>query len=271
MELSVWSSYYVDLSPEDAVLEFEKHGIYYSELSDEHAAVLLSRGDPKEVGRRFREYADAHGVKFTQGHLWLRCRLCGPEREKTISTLKDWLDLFYFAGVKNAVLHCDGYSFAEDTPDEEKYRANIEAIKELTGYIKGKDLTICLENLRLFVFTADELLYVVEEVGGENIGICLDTGHLNLVGGDQVEFIRKAGKYLKALHIADNDGTSDQHMMPYGRGNIDFLVVMRALKEIGYGGLFNLEIPGERNCPVEIRGYKLEYIKKMYDYLYNNA
>ena len=39
----------------------------------------------------------------------------------------------------------------------------------------------------------------------------LDTGHANISGIDQVEFIRKAGTQIKALHIADNEGTSDQH------------------------------------------------------------
>ena len=55
--------------------------------------------------------------------------------------------------------------------------------------------------------------------------------------------------------------------MPFGRGTVDFIGVVRALKEINYDGLFNLEIPGERHCPLEIRGYKIEYIKRMYEYL----
>ena len=76
-------------------------------------------------------------------------------------------------------------------------------------------------------------------------GICLDTGHLNLKDKDQRNFILKAGKRLKALHIADNQGETDQHMMPYGRGNIDFDEVIRALREVDYEGLFNLEIPCE--------------------------
>ncbi len=53
----------------------------------------------------------------------------------------------------------------------------------------------------------------------------------------------------------------DKHMMPYGRGNIDFDEVMKALAQVGYTGLFNLEIPGEFNAPLEIRMAKLKYIK----------
>jgi sugar phosphate isomerase/epimerase len=97
----------------------------------------------------------------------------------------------------------------------------------------------------------------------------LDTGHLNLTANpNQAEFIEKAGKHIKALHIADNEGLGvDQHMMPFGRGTVDIVSVIKAMKALNYQGLYNLEIPGERLAPLEIRGYKLEYIKKMFSYL----
>lgn len=72
---------------------------------------------------------------------------------------------------------------------------------------------------------------------------------------------------MTALHIADNEGERDQHMIPFGKGNINFEEVVRTLREIDYEGLFNLEIPGERLAPLPVRGYKLEYIRKCYDYL----
>ena len=169
--------------------------------------------------------------------------------------------------ISKAVLHCDGESFPTDTSLENKYMENILVLKELTEYAKDKDIVICIENLRKFTSEVDELLYIVNSVGGDNIGICLDTGHLNLNSKDQEGFIKRAGKYLKALHIADNEGYTDQHMMPFGKGNVDFLKVMQALKEVKYDGLFNLEIPGERNCPLEIRKYKIDYIKNVYEYL----
>ena len=99
-------------------------------------------------------------------------------------------------------------------------------------------------------------------------GVCLDTGHLNLhEDRDPYRFIISAGNRLHALHIADNEGASDQHLMPFGRGSVDFSAVVKGLREIGYEGLFNYEIPGERNAPLAIRGYKLQYIKQCYDHL----
>ena len=43
MKLSVWSSYYFDLSPEDALKEFKSHGFDCCEISFEHAYVLMKR------------------------------------------------------------------------------------------------------------------------------------------------------------------------------------------------------------------------------------
>lgn len=274
MDLSIWSSYYIDLSPEDAVLEMERCGYHYSELSDEHAAVLLSRdGKPKEIGRAFKEFADAHHVSFPQGHLILNIKLC-DEQTPVVEILKTWFDLFEGIGIENAVLHCDPLLTHEELSMDEVREKNAAVLRQLTDVLKGRKLVICLENLRaypgyerVYPDSVDEILWQLDRVGSENLGICLDTGHLNLTVRDQANFIHKAGKHLKALHIADNDGSCDQHIMPYGMGHVNWTEVVQALKEIGYDGLFNLEIPGERNCPLEVRNYKALYIKQVFDYM----
>ena len=112
---------------------------------------------------------------------------------------------------------------------------------------------------------------MIDAVGSEHIGICLDTGHLNITEKDQRYFITKAGKRLRALHIAQNDGTKDHHIMPFGRGDVDFFCVVRALREIGYEGIFNLEIPGETQIPLPLRHEKMKFIKAAYAYLMENA
>ncbi len=271
MKLSVWSSYYYELSPEDAVLEFEKHGYHHCELSDEHAQVLMERGDATEVGRQFKAFADAHGVSFSQAHMILGIKLCA---DGSVDILKNQLDLFKAIGVKAAVLHCDSMRVHPDMPLEEKRAKNVDALRQLLDYIADTDMVICLENLRghTIVKTAESLLYFIDELKSPNLGICLDTGHLNTTENkSQKEFIQKAGKHIKALHIADNEGATDQHMMPYGRGTVNIVEVISEMKKIGYDGLYNLEIPGEKKGPYPIRGYKLDYIKRVFEYLDNET
>ena len=267
MKLAIWSNYYHELSPEDAVREFIKNGIYASELSDEHGAMLLERSDDVvATGRAFKEFLSENDFDMTQGHLWLYAKIC--TEQGALEKLYKWIDLYEAAGVKNMVLHCDVLAFDEGRY-EECAKKNIEKLKIVAEYIKDKDITICLENLgpQYVMTTIDRISYIVDAVGSEKLGICLDTGHLHLNGRSQREYILKAGNRLRAIHIADNEGQWDQHLMPFTCGKIDFFEVVSALREVGYDGLFNLEIPGENHIPLELRNAKLAYIKSCYDYL----
>ena len=268
MKLSVWSSYYFRISPEETLRELKNHGYSYCELSFEHSYDLMNRGDIKKAGKEFANFAAELGMEISQGHLSYEAKLCKPDG---MEFLKKQIDLFLAMGVKNAVLHCDALSWRDDPniSDNEKIEENCKALSEILDYIKESDMVICLENLIStgFVNHVDGLLYFMDRFKSKNLGICLDTGHLNLSDRDQVNFIRKAGKYIKALHLADNQGQSDQHLMPYGCGTVDFASVIREMKALNYDGLYNLEIPGERHAPLEILGYKLDYIKKIMDYL----
>ena len=62
----------------------------------------------------------------------------------------------------------------------------------------------------------------------------------------------------------------DQHLMPFGKGTVNFQKVFAALKKQGYDGLYNYEIPGERSIPLELRAIKLEYIKKAFQWMCEN-
>ena len=273
MKLSMWSSFYHDLQPEEMVLELEKYGYTYSEISDEHSVMLLDRGDAAEIGTAFKKFADEHNVQFPQGHLKLSARICDDEDRAYV---KRQLDLFKALGTKYAVLHFDGLDRYGDFDVDTIRARNVEAIRDLIAHIEGTDIVICLENIHApkpVARTAEQLLWFMEEIGGEHIGICLDTGHLNLVpeASDQAHFIRTAGKYLKALHLADNDGSGDQHLMPSALGQIDFEAVFRETREIGYDSIYNYEVPGERYITLPLRGFKLNYIRELSAYYWEQC
>lgn len=265
MKLSIWTSYYAELSAEEAVKTLVENGITATELSDEHGYELLQRdSDVAATGRKFAAFAREAGMEIPQGHLWLRVKICtDPD---ALDILCKWVDLYEAIGIQNMVLHCD--SMADSgLSHQEVVARNIQVLRKLAEHVKDKEITICLENLGAIVGNVDEILEILEGVGSPRFGICLDTGHLNLHDKDQRAFILKAGEKLRALHIADNDGSGDQHMMPFNRGNIDFFTVVKTLREIGYRGIFNMEIPGERNVPMEMKAAKIAYVKKGYDFL----
>ena len=259
----MWTSYLYELSPEEMVVQFAEKGWTALELSTEHGDALLARGNPEETGQAFKTFAETHGVVFPQGHLWLKCDIAAVRQAETLDALKGWLDLFAAVGVRAGVLHPGGREMREQGSDSETIRAaQIAALEQLCAHLSGSDLVLCLENMGSMP-DAQPLLDLIRTVGSAHLAICLDTGHLNLADGDQVVFIHQAGADLKALHIADNEGKMDQHMMPYGRGTVDWTAVMPALKQLPYEGLFNFEIPGENRCPLPVRLKKLDYVQAM--------
>ena len=263
MTPGMWTSYLRDLSPEEMVVQFAKKGWTALELSTEHGDDLLKRGNPEETCRVFKTFAENHGVTFPQGHLWLKCDIAAVRQTETLDVLKGWLDLFSAAGVQAGVLHPGGREMQEqDSAPEAIREAQLAALEQLCAHLSGSDLVLCLENMGSMP-DAQPLLDLIRTVNSPHLAICLDTGHLNLASGDQAAFIQQVGADLKALHIADNEGKTDQHMMPYGRGTVDWPVVMSALKQLPYEGLFNFEIPGENRCPLPIRLAKLDYIQAL--------
>ncbi|MBN2311413.1 MAG: sugar phosphate isomerase/epimerase [Candidatus Hydrogenedentes bacterium] len=264
MRPGFWTAYLLELSPEDAVRAFAGKGWFELELSSEHAEALLGRGNPAETGAAFRAFAAELGVSVPQGHLWLECDILGPEQDATLDALKQWLDLFLALDIRAAVLHPGGAALLRDGCDARAvFDAQVQALLVLTQHVAGSALTICLENLSVAP-EAEDLCAIIDGVGNPHLGICLDTGHLNLASGDQLGFIRRAGSHLKALHLADNDRSGDQHLLPYGRGNVPWEDVVTGLKEIGYAGLANFEVPGERRCPFPIQLAKLDYAKALF-------
>ena len=266
---SIWSQYYNTEEPEDAILEFEKDGVTHIELSHEHgSAILVREGDHRENGRKFKEFMAAHGIIATQGHLAFPS-LIVCESETFIDYIVRQAELYEAIGIKCSVLHCD-YMRGVEVTDEEKFEKNVAALKEVARRTAHIDMYICLENLGGGAPVGiDSILELIRRVGSPKFAICLDTGHLNRTKtSSQKEFLVKGGSLIKALHVHDNDGGEDQHILPFSRGNIDWQDFMDGLREINYKGLFNYEIPGDsKNCPREVLHEKTKLVKITYDYL----
>lgn len=73
-------------------------------------------------------------------------------------------------------------------------------------------------------------------------GVCVDVGVLNLCGQNPYEYISTLGRRVKAVIIRENDGLHDVSLLPFtsvidGRSQMDWLGVIRALREIEFDGL----------------------------------
>jgi len=83
--------------------------------------------------------------------------------------------------------------------------------------------------------TCAEAIAYIEAVGSPNIGILLDTFHMNIEEDFIGAAILQAGKRLKHLHVGENN------RMPPGYGHIPWTEVSAALRKISYSGAVVME------------------------------
>ncbi len=91
------------------------------------------------------------------------------------------------------------------------------------------------------ILTVEDGLRMIDEIGSERLGILLDTGHATVNGEDLAQTVRSLKGVPLHIHIDDNHGDSDAHMVP-GEGSIDFGPFVQALDEIGYQGFVSAEL-----------------------------
>ena len=266
MRPSVWTSALVELEPEEAAERLARIGWRCLELSDEHMRKVAGRELAGGAARALKELCGKLKVEVPQAHgPMFNC--CEDDKlEEHLELTEEVLKLAGILGIRWVVLHPGSASVAEDD-DALEYvrRRNLEVFRRLSDVAEEAGVGIALENMndgerpgrRTFGSTPPELLWLVGNLG-PGTGICWDTGHAHLQRLDQRRALRALGKHLVATHIADNDGSGDQHLFPF-EGKVDWKGVMEGLKDVGYSGPFNLEVPGETKVPLPVREAKLRY------------
>ena len=123
-----------------------------------------------------------------------------------------------------------------------------------------------LGNCAGYCTYVDQLVHLIDSYSDDRIGACLDTGHANMVYKDQYDAIIKLGHRLHCTHINDNLGKDDLHLAPFS-GTVKWESVMKALKDIDYPGVLNLEIGLNNSAPENLKDagalYALKTLKSL--------
>ena len=110
---------------------------------------------------------------------------------------------------------------------------------EVADYAGQRNITLAIEPINRYesyIFTAcAEVLEMINQVGKENMGVHLDTFHMNIEEPDFYTPVIRSGQKLKHIHITESD-----RGMP-GEGNVHWDDLFRGLADIGYEGPLVLE------------------------------
>lgn len=205
-----------------------------------------------------------YGLFVTQGHAPQPAYIGGrPEvLEYCIRIYKRIIEFCGYIGCPRLVIHGVDYKF-DNTTDKpaDIDRLNRHLFESLIPELLKYNVTACMENLYVRKYKTDNadlfiegpacdtvstirLIDELNELAGKEVfGLCLDTGHMHIVRKDARSFITAYGKRIKALHLNDNHGYADQHLVPLA-GTADWDNIFNALEEIGYEGDINFELGG---------------------------
>lgn len=198
--------------------------------------------------------AEKYGIKFSQMHApfptWFEDM---PEQtEYLLGVVEKCMAVCAYVDCPAIVVH--PYNSGCKKKDVE---INLDMYRRLMPAAKRYGVKICLENLfsigksRLtegICTHAEDACYLIdllnEEAGEDVFGFCLDVGHANVMGKNLRQYINTLGKRLTVLHIHDNDGRGDKHMLPYTQATdlwgehlaTDWEGFLAGLRDIGYEG-----------------------------------
>jgi D-psicose/D-tagatose/L-ribulose 3-epimerase len=122
----------------------------------------------------------------------------------------------------------------------ERWNRAVEALRAVALLAEDHGVTLALEPINRYetdlVTTSDQAARMVGEIDHPNVGILLDTYHMNIEEKRLGEALTSAGAHLAHLHVVEND-----RGVP-GSGHIAWPEVAASLRELGYRGRATLEM-----------------------------
>ncbi len=222
------------------------HKKYIKKASDIGFDVLEFQAQPllamsKEHMSELVKYADECGIELTYS--------LGLDRNYDVSSLDEKTRLGGVDYLKRIVERISfmkgtllsGVSYAGwGTPDNflgdkrPYWEQSIKSMREIIKTAEDCGVTYCVEAVNRFetclINTAAEALAYAEEIDSPNIGVLLDTYHMNIEENNIGDAIRLVGDKLTSFHTGENNRTAP------GKGHLDWDEIFKALSDINYKG-----------------------------------
>jgi L-ribulose-5-phosphate 3-epimerase len=183
-------------------------------------------------------------------------------RAARIAQIKKTSDFAKQAGIAAVQTHC---GFIPENPNEPLYKEAVQAIREVALYCKANHQNFRCETGQETPIT---LLRAIQDAGVDNLGINFDGANLILYGkANPLDAVEVLGRYIQGVHAKDGlyptDPKSLGREVPIGQGKVNFPVLIRKLKEVGYRGPLTIEreIEGPKQTE-DIRASK-SYLEKL--------
>ncbi len=142
-------------------------------------------------------------------------------REKALREIFNTLRVFSCEGIKSIVIHPGMLNFKDS--NRSTYKSNsLHSLKLVTLFAQELGVRVVIENPPPPELGSepDEFMEIFSGLKDYGPGFCLDTGHA-FITEKGIDGFLDTGLFPLEIHISDNQGKSDEHLLP-GEGSIEW-------------------------------------------------
>ncbi|MCR4401599.1 MAG: sugar phosphate isomerase/epimerase [Firmicutes bacterium] len=210
------------------------------------SGVELAIGDPKSLDvASLKRLLAAHslevpaigtGAAYAEGF-----SLSHPDaarREGAVSRLKAHVDLAEQLGALVIVGLIRGRA-RDGLGEERATECALSGMREVAEYAEVRGVRLLLEPMNRFetdIWNTVEDALAVARASGENVGLLVDTFHMNIEEPSITRSLREAAPRIWHVHVADSNRWAP------GYGHLDFREIVGTLRETGYESYLSAEI-----------------------------
>lgn len=198
-------------------------------------SLLLWWGNDEADSRAKRvTLACNHGLRIENAHattdnlnvLWTDY----SEGDSILSELKQEVAECSEFGIETLVIHLTN----GNTPPPVS-SVGIRRIEQLIKLAEHLKIQLAFENVR----KSEHVRYVLDSFLSPYVGLCYDSGHEHIWSPD-IDWLNEYGTRVFAVHLHDNNGDSDLHLIPFD-GTIDWIKKTKQIAKSSYTGTITIE------------------------------
>ena len=132
----------------------------------------------------------------------------------------------------------------ENVPRKLQHRSIVDGLKECAGMLEEAGITLVIEPLNTkidhqgyYLWQSEEAYEIVREVASPNVKVLFDLYHQYIMDDLVIEEILKNMDLIGHFHMAGYPGRHE----PFVDSEIDYHVILKAIRESGYDGCVGLE------------------------------
>jgi sugar phosphate isomerase/epimerase len=211
MQIGISTSFNYKIPLKDSLKAISEAGFNFVSIGGNQRHSRYNQPDGR---RKIRELVESFGLKIDSIHAPYdpTCDLTQPEEvfyRGAMIEIKRAIDAAAELSAPNLILHLSSFR-------PSKIPQRIARIKssfaEIVQYAESKKVVIALENLD---YDSEVLFkYAMDLFDSASLRFCYDNGHEMLYNGG-LELLKRYSDRLAVIHLHDNDGQKDLHLIPF--------------------------------------------------------